>query len=484
VLNRVGHEMHHKLYDVLSGVVGPENVVDEDYALFAHVAFGGCEILSLPESDLTGLPEIVVKPQTTMQISRILKIANRTRTPVHVRGGGEGVGSTPMHGGILLCIEDNMNEIINIDKENYTVTVQAGCTWTKLNYELRKHGLRTGFMGPHGCCAATIAGSIASNSIGICGSKYGLAGSAVTALEVVLPTSDIIRTGSRTNINADKLGVGYYRYCNGPDSTGLFIGSQGIFGLITEVTYEVINLPTVRMFESYYYKDLADGVKATQKQALTGFPEDMMLSCGRHSSINIAPEAPQDIEAFAALEIAGYDEDAVAWQKDEVDRIAKEQGGTILGPEPAERCTFDAGGTQWPPSYALGTYLGPDIIIPPSAVPKLTEVYEDFFRKNEDLMAVKGAYSFTEFPLDRRVCSFHPAMMIDQSKRDVRKRAMKLFHEMQEIKNAYGGTSFYVGPGEMQHTVKWWIPEYHHFLRALKQALDPNNVLNPGLFML
>ena len=139
------------------------------------------------------------------------------------------------HAKSILVDMTDMENIIHIDEASMAVTVQAGVTWGKLRHELAKRGLRPGPLGPHGTWGATIGGALSYDSCCIDSHRYGQLSEDVLNLQVVLPTGEVIDTGSRSNPSSSI----YHRYCNGPDLAGLFLGASGSLGIITEASVRV-----------------------------------------------------------------------------------------------------------------------------------------------------------------------------------------------------------------------------------------------------
>ncbi|MFX0156316.1 MAG: FAD-binding oxidoreductase [Candidatus Hodarchaeota archaeon] len=200
---------------------------------------------------LQGIPDIVIRPKDTKEISEILKIANEENVPVIPRGGGccEQGGSKPIEdGGIVLEIKQ-MNKILNLDEENLIVTVEAGISWAELNDYLGHYGLYTGCMGASSGRTASIGGGISHYSSGGGGAyKYGSCTDHVASLEVVLPTGEIIETGSQANKFSKKP---FNRFGNGPDLTGLFCGDNGIMGVKTKISLHVYPKPPFAGYKTF-----------------------------------------------------------------------------------------------------------------------------------------------------------------------------------------------------------------------------------------
>lgn len=204
-------------------------------------AIVGAQHLSATEADRTQhgrdqsshaahLPEAVVWPENTEQVSAILKLADKQRLPVVGWGAGTSLEGNPIpvRGGLVVDF-GRMNQIIAIHAQDFQVTVQPGIFYKDMNKILAQHGL---FFAPDPGANASIGGMVANNAAGIRTVKYGATRDNVLALEVVLANGEVIRTGSRSV----KQSAGY-------DLTHLFTGSEGTLGLITEATLKLAPLP-------------------------------------------------------------------------------------------------------------------------------------------------------------------------------------------------------------------------------------------------
>jgi D-lactate dehydrogenase (cytochrome) len=197
--------------------------------------------LSVTEADRTqhgrdqsshpaSLPEAVIWPESTQQVSAILRLANENKIPVVGWGAGTSLEGNPIpvRGGLVVDF-GRMNQIIEIHAQDFQVTVQPGILYKDMNKVLARNGL---FFAPDPGANASIGGMVANNAAGIRTVKYGATRDNVLALEVVLANGEIIRTGSRSV----KQSAGY-------DLTHLFTGSEGTLGLVTEATLKLAPLP-------------------------------------------------------------------------------------------------------------------------------------------------------------------------------------------------------------------------------------------------
>ncbi|NHJ20481.1 MAG: FAD-binding oxidoreductase [Candidatus Lokiarchaeota archaeon] len=200
---------------------------------------------------LQGVPDIVIRPKDAQEVSEIMKIANEENIPVTPRGGGdcEFGGSKPIGNGGIVLDTKRMNKVINLDQDNLIVTVEAGISWGKLNDFLCNFGLYTGCMGPGSGMTAAVGGGISHHSVGGGGcAKYGACTNQLVSLEVVLPTGDIINTGSQANKYSK---YPFNRFGNGPDLAGLFCGDNGIFGVKTQVSLQVFPKPPYAAYKTF-----------------------------------------------------------------------------------------------------------------------------------------------------------------------------------------------------------------------------------------
>lgn len=237
------NKVNQKIIEELSEIVEPANViVDEERMLdYSHDEF------SLPE--IASMPDVVVKPETAEQVSKILRLANREMIPVTPRGGATGLcgGSVPLHGGIVVSLE-RMNQIKEIDTDNQMATVEAGVTLMDFYARIEEAGL---FFPPHpGEESAMIGGVIATNAGGSRAVKYGVIRNYVRGLEVVLPTGSIVQLGGKL-----------MKSSSGYSLLNLLIGSEGTLGIITKAIIQLIPSPQVTRSLIIPYANLEEAIE-------------------------------------------------------------------------------------------------------------------------------------------------------------------------------------------------------------------------------
>src|ERR1700730_11637535 len=196
---------------------------------------------------LNQLPQAVVFTRTVDEVVAVLKLANETKTPIVVRGSGTGLsgGSVPVPGCVVLCTIQ-MNQILTLDAPNLTMLVEPGVLTQEVALGAEAAGL---FYPPDpgSMKIPTIGGNISEDSGGLRGLKYGVTRDYVMALEVVLPTGELLRTGSPCVKDA----AGY-------SLRDLFIGSEGTLGVITKILLKLIPKPAVRRTMLAIYDRMTD----------------------------------------------------------------------------------------------------------------------------------------------------------------------------------------------------------------------------------
>ncbi len=180
-------------------------------------------------------PEVVVFATTTLQVSQLMKFAYREKIPVTPRGQGSGLsgGSVPLENGIVLCM-DKMKKILDFDPANRLITVEAGLTTSDIDPVAGEANL---FYPPDpgSVTFSTIGGNVAENAGGLRGLKYGVTKDYVKMMRVVLPQGDIVTLGNKC-----------VKHVAGFNMEGIFVGSEGLLGIMTEVTLALLPIPEHR----------------------------------------------------------------------------------------------------------------------------------------------------------------------------------------------------------------------------------------------
>lgn len=195
-------------------------------------------------------PDFIVRPRNAKEISRVLKIANYYKIPVHTWGGGSGSqgSALPMAGGIILDTK-LMNRLLDFNEESRTITCETGMIFQTLEWNANERGYSVMHI-PSCLTCGTVGGALAHRGIGIMSTKYGKIDDQCLSLEVVLPNGDIINS------------LPVPKHAAGPDLNQIFIGSEGTLGVITKATFKLFEQPECRKFCSFLFKDISTGLAA------------------------------------------------------------------------------------------------------------------------------------------------------------------------------------------------------------------------------
>ncbi|MHA1230691.1 MAG: FAD-binding oxidoreductase [Candidatus Helarchaeota archaeon] len=489
---------HMDLVAALEGIVGSHLVNDSEHARWSYaISEAWSTVCPGLTDDLyleLGIPDVIVKPKRTEHVVEIVKLANEYKVPIIPRGGGTGnaSGSAALsNGGIMLDLLD-MNKFIKYDPVSRACRFQGGITWGKLLRKLKRFNLTTGFMGPHGMYGAAVAGGISIDSTGICGTKFGQENENIQNLQVVLPNGDVIETGSLANKKTDW----YFRYCNGPDLAGLFMGASGAFGVITEVTMRTYPLPDYHADLLYLFPSEVDQCKAlSEMDAYELLTDYMGLGQGFQYTyiekiFDLEPGKTQ--RGPALIYTTAFDEIILQQKIKMIDKIAKKYKAIKFEGDPAS-LGFSAHDKNEMLGGGVCKFLGGMMhktcsVLPLLKCPEMNEWSYKFFRrpKVQELLADtelgNKAWS-VQYPggckhgFVLHMSQFH----IDATTRDLRTKAYKLWHEILEHKIELSTCPYWVGKDAfMPHLNKQLSPQYWNFLKALKKMIDPNNIMNPG----
>ncbi|MEW6262571.1 MAG: FAD-binding oxidoreductase [Thermodesulfobacteriota bacterium] len=472
--------MNQSLYRELVGLIGESSVAADDFALYAVSADAGFE--------KGGLADVIVRPKTTGEVAKIMKLATDTGTPVILRGGASSAagGATPTRpGGILMDLTD-MNRLLEINTETSTVTAEAGITFGEMVAAVHPLGYTFCF-GGHAVYSATLGGCIANTSVSIGSGRYGMFGHQVVNITAVTPTGDIVRTGS----DAMKKGGRFQRYCNGPDLAGLFIGGSGILGVITEATLRLYPLPEARRFQVYCFEDLEKGTLASIRLDQAGV-FDGIINFGGHTIAVVraaggpAQKVPEGTQLIFRCSLAG-DEAYVDHHLAKLDRLAAEHGGLAIGPELADPVTYDLMGTEFSKLRIYGVIAPIACLTPMMKIPEITVMVEDYLKSYEHVIlnvGNTGLKNWTNTGVLTQGASISYAGRISFTEDPAtREQAYRIWHNLLEKMIELGGCPYWTGKTWTPHMVRGYRPEYLAFLRRMKQAMDPKNILNPGLLL-
>lgn len=458
----------------LSGIVGKNYVSTEDFELWCYSRDFSPEFPKIPS--------IVVMPENTDQVSEIAKVANQTKTPIWPRGGGTSCCASAMplkDGGILLDLT-RLNKILEINEEDMTATVQPGVVLRTLAEGLKKKNLHPVNLGSCGSgLAATVGGGIVTAAEGWGTTEFGNYCEQVVCLEVVLPTGEILRTGSDSTKNGTKC----ERYVNGPDLAGLFCGSQGFLGIITEATIRLIPAPEKVDFSTPTFNTLEDLSKAlmsiTRERISYG-----AISLGGTRTVKGLFNPEMENEGIIFIIIQGKEQE-VDYKKKLLVEIIEKYKGIDLGGEITKRGYYDQD-LFWPIAEALkfGRYAAGCNILPLTRLPFFIRRAERFFyeenKKLTEESGIRGPFIFPSPGIGR--ASMVNVIYYDETDPIKWKLTLGLWKKWLESNLANGGGAYWVGSAYGNLLASFWRESTYKLLKTLKRAMDPNNILNPGIF--
>src|SRR5216110_3056310 len=420
-------------------------------------------------------PEVIVFARSTDDLCKLLRFANENKIPVTARGAGYGyVGScVPIRRGIALSLMQ-MNQIKEIDFADAIAVVEAGVFTSELKRAARSKKL---FYPPDPASFehCTIGGNVATNAGGPRCLKYGVTRNYITGLEVVLANGEVLRTGGRVHKNK-----------TGFDLIGLFVGSEGMLGVVTEITLRLLPLPPARATLSAAFATAAQAAEAVQTIFAAGFLP-ASLEIADHFTLEAARRDLRKMivppgSAHLLVDLDGQEESV----RSEAEAIRE-----LLATKKPNSLEMATGEADCEKLWALRrefsnslratglTKLNQDVVVPRSHLVDLMKFAERLHAKHGFPIACFGHAG------DGNI---HVNIMADRYNRDAAVRE-KVEHALDDLFAqvlAWGG----VITGE--HGIglakkRWWpqatseaVRDVH---RRLKQALDPNDILNPGKFV-
>ncbi len=421
----------------------------------------------------SNLPEAVALPRSAQSISKILKFANQHGIPVTARGAGHGYvgGAVPMQGGVVISTA-RLNRVKEINADDFVAVVEPAVVTAELQAKVEKQGL---FYPPDPASRADnfIGGNIATNAGGPRCLKYGVTRDYVLGLEVVLTNGDIVRLGGRTHKN--KTGFDLHR---------LFVGSEGLLGIVTEATLKLIPLPPFRANLAVGFATTRDALATLHAIFAAGFlpcalevADEFTLAAAYKRTQS---ERLRGCKAHLIVELDGH-EKSVRGELKELEKIVRRQKPLSLARGLGAAQCEEIWKIRREFSYSLRdtglTKLNEDIVVPRGKL-------QDLFRFCACLQKQHG------IPI---ACfghagdgNIHTNVMVDYTQPGAKERAEKCLDELFRQVIAWGGSI--TGEHGIGLAKKRWWPqavsaESLALHRTIKRALDPKGILNPGKFV-
>jgi D-lactate dehydrogenase (cytochrome) len=413
-------------------------------------------------------PSAVVMPNSTEEVSKVLKFCNSEKIPVVAFGAGSSLEGhvLPLYGGISLDLTQ-MNKILEIKADDLVVRVEPGVHRMALNEKLASQGL---FFSVDPGADATLGGMASTGAAGTTTVRYGSMRDNVLALTAVMADGTVIRTGRETR----KLSAGY-------DLTRLLVGSEGTLAVITELTLRVFGIPEKMAAAIVRFPSLADGVTAATAIVRSGISiarcEFLDAKCiknvNSHDGLNLSEMPTLFFEFHGSPQ--GVAEDAQS-----VKEIVEEFGGSEFewtADEGARRKLWQArhnaywaGIAAHPGKRAVST----DAAVPLSKLSEAVQISEQILSKHPYPFSILGHVADA---------NFHCFIVTDPTKPEELDDVRHITHEITMKMIGLGGTctgEHGIGSGKIQALIEETGAPAVNIMKMIKQSLDPNNILNPG----
>ena len=452
-----------EILDELRTILGEKNVITDADRMqpYSHD--------EVTESRYHHMPEVVVFPETTEQTAAVVKLANRELIPVVPRGAGTGLacGAVPIYGGIILSLE-KMNKILEIDPKNMFMVVQAGARTEEVQQTAAKHNLL--YAGdPCSGDSCFIGGNVATNAGGNKAVKYGTTRHQVYQVEVVTPTGEITKLGSRLN----KSTTGYCL-------EQLVIGSEGTLGVITEITLKLVPLPQHVMDLLAVFPDVDSAIAFVNVIAQSGitptcleFMDNVAIRCVERF---INEKLPYDENGnYLIIQIEGDSEEKLENYAMRIDELCSAHGGLELLVANSAQIWKARKSFAEAVRHETLIHSNEDIVVPIDKMPEAMKHMAGICEKhgaaartvshagdgNIHLSILQGSVPLAEWPerlarIHQEIFSYvYPLGGKLSGEHGIGYKKKALFHE-------------YTDPVELQ------------LMQAVKKAWDPNLILNPG----
>jgi glycolate oxidase len=429
--------------------------------------------------DYSFLPDVVLKPGTPEEISRIMKLCHQHGLPVTPRGGGTGLsgGALPVKNGVVISME-RFNKILHIDEVNLQATVEPGVITEVFQNAVKEKNL---FYPPdpasRGSCF--IGGNIAENSGGPKAVKYGVTRDYVLNLEVVLPTGEIIWTGA----NVLKNSTGY-------NLTQLMCGSEGTLGVITKIVFKLRGYPQKNVLLLIPFITNEEACKAIASIFTAGVQPSGMEFFEREAAMKtidyvekiyaskVTTAFPENMDAYLLCELDGNDEEVLMRDAERVMNVVENfQAGEVLFAE-----TNAQKEELWkirknisPAVNAYSLTKAEDVVVPRANLPKLITGIKEIGKR----------YGFNS------VCfghlgdgNLHVNVLKEQiSDEDWNTKIIEGIAEIFKLTVSLGGTlsgEHGIGIAKRPYMAIAMSEVNLQLMRGIKKAFDPKGILNPG----
>ncbi|MBN2619884.1 FAD-binding oxidoreductase [candidate division WOR-3 bacterium] len=448
----------------LEGIVGSNNLKND---------IADCYIYGSDSSVHSGIASVIVRPTTIEHVQQIMRYANAELIPVIPRGSGSGMSgqAVPIKGGIVLDLK-LMNRIIEIRPEDMLCKVEPGVVDDDLNRALKPYNL---FYPPAPASSrvATIGGEIANNASGVRSVKYGATRDSVLGMKVVMANGDLVTLGSNTRVEA-----------SGYQLDRLMVGSEGTLGVIVEATMLLKPIPKFRCLGRASFDKLADAGDTISEIISSGALPSMLELMDNVAIVAVNTTLKMDlpdVEAIIMFEADGKIKETVDAEMTLMKKICEKHNGYEINAsyDAGERTKLYAGRKKL--FVALSRYqaglsctsLADDMAVPYSKMAECAQKIHEIAERNHVVMTAYGHCGSG---------CMHTKILMDPTKAEQWENAKKAVAEVYDYVRSVGGTTSAEHGIGLSKAPSWKKEKADSLklLKAIKKALDPNNILNPG----
>jgi glycolate oxidase len=459
-----------EIADELRKIVGDSYVVFNDPEKLEPYSHD-----EVAEKQYAHMPDCLVRPDTVEQVAEIMQLANRERIPVTPRGAGSGLsgGAVPICGGIvLLC--DRMNRVVDYDRDNMTITVEPGMVTNEINEVTGPDGLF--FAGyPMSLETCYVGGNVAENAGGGKAVKYGVTGRYVIGLEIVTPAGEIVQLGGKL-----------VKDVTGYNMIQLMVGSEGTLGVFTKVTLKLMPAPKANVDLLCLFKSAEEAIAAVPKAMTGGGVIPTAIEFMDQSAFQAACEylnetiPYKDAGAMLLITVDGSDADQVDREYEAIGELCLEAGAI----EVYVADNYTTSERMWRVRRNIAEafkVISPhqsleDIVVPIASIAKMVDGLQEIKQRHGVEIPCYGHAGDGNLHAT-------PVMNPDWSLEQWHEKLPDILTDIYKLTHSLGGTLS--GEHGIGHKRKKYMPLVAQeanleMMRAIKRALDPNNVLNPG----
>lgn len=454
--------MQNQLIVAFKKIVGAEHVLTakEDLLCYSYDATPG----------YSHMPDVVISPGNTEEVSKVLALANNEKIPVYPRGSGTNLsgGTVPMKGGIVLLMTRFQN-IIEIDAANLVAVVEPGVVVSYLNKAVEEFGLIYP-PDPGTVATATLGGTVSENAGGLRGLKYGVSKHYVMGLEVVLADGRIFNCGGKNVKDV----AGY-------DLTKLFTGAEGTLGVITKIIVKLVPAPETKKAMMAIFSNL-DNAGSAISAIIASKIIPATLEIMDNATIRTVEDyahvgLPLKAEAVLLIEVDGIAEVVEKEAAKVIEVLKANKADDIqVAKDAAQRDKIWAARRAALPALAKlrPTTFVEDATVPRSKVPDMIRAVNTAAAKHKVTIGTFGHAGDG---------NMHPTIVCDLRNQEEMIRVHKAMDDIFAAAIALGGTlsgEHGIGLGKLPYMEDQFGAVGMSVMRAIKKALDPNCILNPG----